>query len=118
VKALVKGATGQLRKTFFGFFDDRHGNLIIRFLLHHPVVKQETKLIFDNTNLETQFLRDTGFAFVDSFGVLFKERKDLFVVRNGFTFHNSSENLIHLPFSMRNVFLDLCDPQINHQVRG
>ncbi len=110
MKAFVKGATDQLRKSLLGFLDDRYGNLIIRFLLHHPMMKQEAKLIFDNTNLEPQFLRNTGFAFVDPLGVLFKNRKHFFVVSNALTLQNSSANLIHLPFSMSNVFFDLDDP--------
>jgi len=49
-------------------------------------MKNETILIFDNTNLETQFLRDAGLAFVDPFSVFFKKGKELFVqalIRHG-----------------------------------
>jgi len=53
VKPFVKAATAKVSKPFFRFSNDRDRNLIIRFVLHHPMMKDETKLIFDNTNLET-----------------------------------------------------------------
>ncbi len=45
MKAFVKAATAKLSKAFLRFLNDRDCNLVIRFILHHPIVQNEASLM-------------------------------------------------------------------------
>jgi len=115
--AFVKTAFPEFRESLLDFFDDGNRDLIIGFVLHHPVVQDKLKLIFDNTNLYAQFHRDTGFAFADPFGVRLKQGKDLFPMRDGFMVDDPPPDLIHLSFRMDDILLNLIDVKRNEDIR-
>jgi hypothetical protein len=54
-------------------------------------------------------LRHTGFALADPFGVFFKDRKDLFTMRNLFVLCHPAQNLIDLALGMHDKMLDRYD---------
>jgi len=53
-------------------------------MLHHMVMQNKPKLIFDNADLQPQFYRNSGFTLADPLSVGLKERKDFIFVGNGF----------------------------------
>ena len=108
---------GSWGQAFLRFLNDRNRNLVICLILHHSMVQDEAKLIFDNANSEPQFLRYASLALADPLGMLLENGENLFVMGNTFSFYDSSANLINLPFSMGNVLLDLLDLQLNNNVR-
>ena len=60
-------------------------------------------------DLKSQFLRYAGFPFAYPFGMLFKERKHLFMMGNCFAFNDPSPDLINLSFSISQVFCNIFD---------
>jgi len=56
--------------------------------------------VFHDADPQSQFNRDTGFAFTDPFGMRLKQGKDFVGVRNGFALYSAAANLVNLTFGM------------------
>jgi hypothetical protein len=70
------------------------------------MVKDEAILVLEYAYLESQFLGYTGFTLADPFSMRFKNGENFFCMRYLFIQHHSSSNLIDLPLSMTDIFLN------------
>ncbi len=78
VKAFVHAGALDLGEARVGLFNQRDGNLIVRDLLHHLVVKNKAVLVFAHSHAQPQLDGHTGLAFVDPFDVGLEEAEKTF----------------------------------------
>jgi len=82
VEVLIKTAATQLREPFFCRPYEGNRYLLVRGLPHNHVVQNKPILILYHTYLQSQLLRHSGFALGDPLRMLFKDRKNLLLVRD------------------------------------
>ena len=96
MEPFVEAANVELGEARFRLSDHRHRNLFVSRFGHDLMMQNELVLVFENAHLEPQFLRNTGLAFADPFGVGFKDREYFFSVADHFTQNDAALDLVDL----------------------
>ena len=103
VGALVPTDDRKIGESFFGFFDYFHCHLVIGLPAHHLMVEDETVMVFDDVDSESEFHRHSRLALADPLGVGLEDGEDFFMMGDGFVHEDPADDLAHEFFRIAHV---------------
>jgi hypothetical protein len=97
VKSLVEAHDAYPRETRLRLLDQLNGNCFVCRLFHDLMMEDESVLIFDHADRQSELDRNSRLSFANPLGRPLKNRKHLFPMGNRLSFQHSPINLTDLP---------------------